>query len=717
MKLIKEAINLMKSLGIDGFFTTMEDEHLSEFVSERDNRIRQLTGFTGSAGMAFTSINDRFLMTDGRYHLQARKELKDYELLDESELPTKIKSLRKVSIDTRYISYGRYNKLKNTLAENKIELVHVEDIVFTLWKDRPMRKIKEVIDLEKFSYENKVDFDQIEKQLFECSTSIINTNLNALTKQQNISVINSSQNALTIDSGQKTSIIDGNQNTLTIDSNQNIFTTDSSRNTSVNSSQNTLTKEQKISIDEHKLREMLFFNPVVNNNSNGTNITGSFRKSKIDATRNILNMDEILIITELDTIAWLLNLRGQDLPNNLLFYSFLVITPDKATLFTDSSIDESSIFTVKKYDDFYSELDSSQKVVISGDCSAFIANKFNKKRFTSKIRKLQSIKNEMELYGMLRSCLYDSIALMKLFELITPTRQKYHPNKQNQKEKDNINQEKYNINQEKYNINQKKDNMNKQQHNINNKYQFTEKDVADLLVKIKKDIPYFLVPSFDSVVATGENGAELHHRSKDEVIKHNEMILIDSGSHYLFGTTDITRTLNDNPTDEMKKEYTLVLKSNLAPRLMKESKITGRLVDSQSRDLLRREGYEYDSATGHGVGFGLNVHEGPPFIGHGGKRIVENQVFTIEPGIYISGKYGIRIEDVVFLRQRNVNHNIGDLSYVPYHSKLIDSNMLTREEKQYLNEFNRKIKCIFNSILREDEGLNYFQENTTEYLL
>lgn len=591
--MLSQIVNLMKSLKIDGFFTTMDDEHLNEFVSEQDNRIRKLTGFTGSSGMAFTSKDHRFLITDGRYHLQAEKESREYKLLDESKLPgvwKNLDSIRRIGIDTRYISYSQYNKLKRMLNENKIELIHIDDIVFTLWKDRPPRVIKEVIDLEKFSYRNKVDFNQIQQLLSECSAT-----------------------------------------------------------------------------DEEIIRKAVFYNPVIFNNYDvNDNVTGSSRKMKIKTVRSILSKDEMLMITELDTIAWILNLRGQDLPNSLFFYSFLVITPDRSILFTDSSIDLEDV-TVKKYDEFLDEFDPSQKVVISGDCSAYIANRFLNKRFTDDVRILQSVKNEIELYGIFRSCLYDSITLMKLFELV-------------------------------------KDDS------------YTEIDISNILINLKKGIPFFLVPSFDSIIASDKNGAELHHRSKNEIVSMNKMTLMDTGSQYLFGTTDITRTLNDDPTDEMKKEYTLVLKSNLAPRLLRTEMITGRLIDRKSRELLGREGYEYESATGHGVGFGLNVHEGPPFIGRRGGRMMENQVFTIEPGIYIPGKYGIRIEDMVFLGREEPSNSliIRDLSYVPYHLKLIDSKMLTHEEKRYINEFNRKTRCLLGGIMKEGKGSKYYKDNTKE---
>ncbi|ELA41241.1 uncharacterized protein VICG_01730 [Vittaforma corneae ATCC 50505] len=619
-----EMLKLLASFNIDGFITTMQDEHLNEFINDNDNKIMHLTGFTGSAGIAFTSIHEKVLITDGRYYLQAERELREneskgYRLVkqeDQEEYWKEIlKSINSIGVDTRYISIRDYETLKNIFNMLGTKLVHVPDIVLELWKDRPARQFRKIIDLQEYRYRKEVDFDEIVLSLEQCS-QFSNT------------------------SNSKTSNLD-----------------------------------------------LLFDNEIVKQQGDSlTSIAGESRKDKISRVLETLNEDEILVLTELDTIAWIFNLRGEDIKNNLFFYSFSVIFKEKVVLFTNSDVKlpelqdivqptsnetwdgTSYSFEIKGYSEFYRYIESfkhDKKIVISPNTPAFIANKFKNKRITNDIRALQSVKNKMELYGMLRANILDALALIKLSTWIhTASR--------------------------------------------------TEREIAEQLRKIKSENRYFLRTSFDSIVAVGKNGAELHHSIGDTYTAKEKAILIDSGSQYIFGTTDITRTLSTRPDAILKRDYTFVLKATIAPKLLQERELGGDTVDTTARSVLLSEGLTYDSSTGHGVGFGLNVHENPPAISQNGGEILENQVFTIEPGVYREGKYGIRIEDMVYLESLDGMDIVHDLTFAPYQMDMIDRNLLTEDESKYINTKNRKIGCLFMSRIKDKASLKYLIENTKE---
>lgn len=617
--LSKEILKLLVAFNVDGFITTMQDEHLNEFINDNDNKIKHLTGFSGSAGIAFTSRDEKVLITDGRYYLQAERELKEHESKgyrlikqeDEEQYWRRTsESTSNIGIDTRYISIRGYENLKSRFEMLGISLVHIPDIVLETWKDRPARQFKRIEDLQEYKYKKDVDFDEIMLSLEECS-QFNNTG------------------------GGKGAVVD-----------------------------------------------LLFDNEIVKNNSS-LSIAGMPRYDKIARVLAALSEDEVLILTELDTIAWIFNLRGEDVKNNLFFYSFSVISKEKAILFTNSNIKLPDLqnvdastnneaggkygysFETKKYSEFYKHIESlgaDKKVVISPNTSAFIAKRFKNKRIVNDIRVLQSMKSKIELYGMLRANILDSVALVKLFAWIRAG--------------------------------------------------YTENEIAEQLKKIKSENEYFLRTSFDSIVAVGKNGAELHHSAGGTHVAIEDAVLIDSGSQYIFGTTDITRTLCISPSEALKRDYTLVLKATIAAKLLQEREIGGDAVDAAARNVLLAKGLNYDSSTGHGVGFGLNVHENPPVISQNGGEILEGQIFTIEPGVYIEGKHGIRIEDMVYLESSGGVDAIYDLTFVPYQVNMIDREMLTEDERQYINIKNRKIARLLMNRIKDGPTLEYLIENT-----
>ncbi|KAI5170379.1 Xaa-Pro aminopeptidase, partial [Pancytospora epiphaga] len=403
----------------------------------------------------------------------------------------------------------------------------------------------------------------------------------------------------------------------------------------------------------------------------GQPITGATREEKLKKVRNVLEKHSGILFTELDTIAWLFNLRGSDIKNNLVFYSYAYVTSNQAILFTNG-IKAVAGVTIREYENFEEFLKSikNDKVLVSGKCNAYIGKQLNKMESTIEIRKIQSIKTTAELYGILKGNLVDAKALLELFEWIEDSK------------------------------------------NI------SEMDISKKLLEIKSKIRELSRPSFDSIVAFGTNGAELHHSPNNTTVSlENEdpaTILIDSGSQYIFGTTDITRTLSLNPGKDQRKKYTMVLKAVIKAKMLTGKDLSGDNVDETARNVLKKEGIEYDSATGHGIGAGLFVHEKPPVVDGSSSKIFENQVFTIEPGYYEKGKYGVRIEDIVVAKKNNGVLEIVNLTYLPYHLKLVDRELLTEEEREYLNRYNKLTRMLLEPLIGKGKGQRYLEENTKE---
>ena len=344
-------------------------------------------------------------------------------------------------------------------------------------------------------------------------------------------------------------------------------------------------------------------------------------------------------------------------------------------LFTDCEVYLKDV-EIYKYADFYEKAEGllGKKVIISEDCNAYLANLFEVENvsdnlFTSKIKQMQAKKNETELVGMILSYFYDGIALINTFGQIQEMSE-----------------------------------------------EFTEMDCAEILLKNKNDLPGFVQPSFETISCTGSNGAIIHHRPTDTIVDKKAPYLIDSGSQYLFGTTDTTRTClfdNDKTKDDLIKDYTLVLKGHLKV-MMHKYKLddTWAKIDEVSREFLKNDGKDFCHSVSHGVGHFLNVHEHPPIVSSESKEMIEGDfVFSNEPGYYKEDHYGIRIENLVFSRKCEEYVQIVNFTMVPYDLDLIDLKMLSIEEKEYLNELNMKIHNLFEDELTS-AGLKYLKQHT-----
>ncbi|KZF19192.1 hypothetical protein L228DRAFT_254478 [Xylona heveae TC161] len=420
------------------------------------------------------------------------------------------------------------------------------------------------------------------------------------------------------------------------------------------------------------------------------------------------------IVSMLDEIAWFYNLRGSDIPYNPVFFSYALVTPTSATLYIDSSkIDDTVRSTlgdqveIRPYEDIFKDAEalgqtidpkssdesvSERKFMVASRTSwALIealggADKVQEVR--SPITDAKAIKNETELNGMRACHIRDGAALTEYFAWL-------------------------------------------EEQLVVKGAKLDEVQAADKLEAIRSKHHNFVGLSFDTISSTGPNAAVIHYspeRGNCDIIDPKAIYLCDSGAQYLDGTTDTTRTLHfGEPTEMERKAYTLVLKGNIAlDRAVFPKGTTGFALDTLARQFLWEEGLDYRHGTGHGVGSYLNVHEGPIGIGtrvqYSEVSISAGNVISDEPGYYEDGKFGVRIENVVAVREASTEHQFGDKPYlcfetmtmVPMCRKLIDVSLLTDVEKSWLNFYHAAVYEKTKGFFEGDERTLAWLERETQ---
>ncbi|KAG9196213.1 putative Xaa-Pro aminopeptidase P [Alternaria panax] len=420
--------------------------------------------------------------------------------------------------------------------------------------------------------------------------------------------------------------------------------------------------------------------------------SGKSFDDKIEDLRKELEKKKSLgfVVSMLDEVAWLFNLRGSDIPYNPVFFSYAVVTSTAATLYVDESKLPEDVkkhlgdkVTIRPYEAIFGDVTALSKELFEASDKADSPKKFltsnraswalNKalggdekvEETRSPVGDAKAVKNEVELEGMRQCHVRDGAALSEYFAWL----------------EDQL---------------------------INKKATLDEVDGADKLEEIRKKHDMFMGLSFDTISSTGPNAAVIHYKpEKGEcaVIDPKAIYLCDSGAQYRDGTTDTTRTLHfTEPTDMERKAYTLVLKGNMALERVKFPKgTTGFALDVLARQFLWAEGLDYRHGTGHGVGSFLNVHEGPIGIGtrvqYSEVSLAVGNVVSDEPGYYEDGKFGIRIENMVMVREVETKHKFGDKPYLgfehvtmtPHCRNLVDMSLLTEDEKSFINEYHQEV--------------------------
>ena len=433
--------------------------------------------------------------------------------------------------------------------------------------------------------------------------------------------------------------------------------------------------------------------------------TGLTRREKLAMVRG--KMEElgadVFVIPALDEVAWLLNLRGGDVLYTPVFLSYLLLGRDQATLCVQKEAVSAEIeaqlkadgVSLAPYDDIYrlvAALPTGTRVLLDGERANY--------------RITQSVPDGAETLDR-----PSPIQLMKAMK--TPAEQE---NERLAHIKDGVAVTRF---------------LYWLKHAVG-KEPITELSAAKKLESLRAEGEHYLEQSFDPILAYGAHGAIVHYEPTEETdipMEPRGLCLADTGAQYLEGTTDITRTIALGPlTDEEKRIYTLVLRGHLQLGATKFLYgCTGENLDMLARTPLWENGLDYNHGTGHGVGFVLGVHEGPERVHWDVNRqkrhcvIEEGMIFSNEPGIYLAGKFGVRIENLVVVREAERTEfgrflKLEPLTLVPYDRDAIDLTMLSSRDVELLNDYHAKVCAAIFPYLQGDE-LNWLKEVTAPVAL
>lgn len=583
---LKSLRERMKEQGIDFYMMPTADFHNSEYVNDYFKVREYFCNFSGSNGTLLVWQDGAGLWTDGRYFIQADKELegttvKLFRMLDdgvptiEEFLESEMKEAQTLGFDGRVISVMDGKKYEKALKDKSIKFAYGQDLAETIWMDRP-------------------DFPA-----------------------------------------------------------------------------------GKVTVLDEK-------------------IAGKSVEEKLGETRAKFKEEgaQSMLLTKLDDLMWLFNIRGCDVECNPVAMSYAYITEDRAVLFVQGKALDTEVreylaahqIEVEEYDtivDYLENLGNDEnvgnKILIDERYCSYtlyrtLADKHSLVLKKNPTELLKAIKNPVELANMEKVYLQDSVAVTKFIYWL----------------KTNI-----------------------------GKLEITEISAADYLEQLRRAIPGFLDLSFPTIAGYKANAAMMHYeatKDNNATLAPEGMLLVDSGGQYLGGTTDITRTIVLGPvSDEIKHHYTLV-----AAGMLQLSAVhwihgcTGRNLDILARQPLWNIGIDYKCGTGHGVGYILNVHEGPQNLrwrftdGMTEAVIEEGMDVTNEPGVYIEGSHGIRIENVMVAKNDEKNEygqfmHFDTITWVPIDMDAIDEKYLTEEQKVLLYTYQKKVYEKVSPYLSEDE--------------
>ena len=574
----------MKKRNIDIYVVPTADFHESEYVGEYFKARKYITGFTGSAGTAVITMEEAGLWTDGRYFVQAERELQDSSVMlyrmGEEGVPevdafieAKLPKGGILGFDGRVVNARWGAKLAEIAAAKSAKLFVKEDLMDAIWENRPALSKEPVFLLEE-KYSGKSIKDKI------------------------------------------------------------------------------------------------------------ADVRAEMKKEGAD----------IHILTSLYDIAWLLNVRGNDIAYVPVVLSYLALTEDECIWFVQedaltnevkSYLSDNQIIT-KEYEAIY-----DYAAELSGDTAVWMSLSETNYRICSSLDKeirvidkanptfvMKAMKNPVEVDNTRAAHVKDGVAFTKFMYWL----------------KNNI-----------------------------GKIPMTELSASDYLEQRRREQENFIELSFGTICAYGENAAMMHYSASEESnaeLKPEGFLLVDSGGHYYEGTTDITRTMALGPiTDEMKLHFTTVCRSNLN---LANAKFLhgcrGLNLDILARGPLWDLGIDYKCGTGHGVGYVLNVHEGPNGFRW---RVVaerndsgvleEGMITTDEPGVYLEGKYGIRIENELVCKKAEKNEygqfmEFENITFAPIDLDAIDPEEMTKREKKMLNDYHKMVYETLSPYMTDEEN-------------
>lgn len=592
-----------------GFYLVLtQDEHHSEYVSDADQRREFISGFTGSAGTAIIGRTQAGLATDGRYFLQAGKELDaNWELLKQGVkgLPAWTEWVAKeaakgnanIGVDPKFITYGVVERIRKLLkAEgSSADVVAInENLVDEVWgPDKPKRSRDPVFHLDD-KYTGKTVAD--------------------------------------------------------------------------------------------KLGEL----------------RAEIKKAKGTA----------FVVSALDDVAWLLNLRGFDIPFNPVFFAYVLVTLDKATLYIDDAKPAdvaqklAGLVDVRPYDAVFDDARKLGVDVRAANEAKSVADQAKLlvpdvaswamlealggpdavTQVPSIVEALKAVKNSVELAGQRQAQVYDGAAVTRYLAWLEQT--------------------------------------------VKAGTEISDYDASEKSQEFRAQMPHFQGLSFNTISSSGPMAAVIHYapaKDSKEMVRQDQVYLLDSGGQYDMGTTDTTRTHHfGTPRPEEIRAYTLVLKGHIAlAQAVFPEGTNGYMLDTLARQFLWRDGLDYRHGTGHGVGAFLNVHEGPVGIGfrpgYLNVPLKVGHVISNEPGFYEDGKFGIRIESLVVVKEVETPHKFGGVRYlgfetvtqVPLCPALMDLDLLTPGEIKWINEYHAQVAQALRPHVEKDPvALEWLERNT-----
>ncbi|NLY08423.1 MAG: aminopeptidase P family protein [Tissierellia bacterium] len=569
---------LMNEHRIDAYIVGTHDPHNTEYLSDYYKSREWITGFTGSQGIAIITQKDAFLWTDGRYFIQAEKQMRDrgFKLMkigipgypDYKEwLVNNLDDYSVLGIWGAVFPYKEWIDIKNSLIDKNIIIKDDKDLIGILWDERPLLPQGKVFVLD-------VEY-----------------------------------------SGRSV---------------------------------------------EDKLLDI--------------------RKSMV------AKKAEFLLVTTLDDVAWLYNIRGTDLPQSLSIFSYALITDESAYLYIDKSkIDDITIsglsksgVEIRRYYSIFDDLIKIKNSSIWCDLNSLTLKMFNSiddsNNYINEIlptTMFKAIKNEVEIAQQKKAYYEDGLAIVRTHHWLKSELVKGNT--------------------------------------------ITEIDVENKLEEYRNMNSCYLGKSFDTISAYGPNAAMMHYRALEDdhsVIERKGFHLMDCGAQFPFGTTDTTRAIVvGDLTQEQKVAYTLALKGNINLSRAKFLKgTTGHSLDILARYYLWQNGIDYKSGTGHGIGFAMNVHEGPHRISPIPNSIsmVPGMIVSNEPGVYITGDFGIRLENILVVEdfvsnEHGTFYKFDTLSYLPFEPEAILPELLSSDEIKWLNDYNAKVYDLYEKALSDEE--------------
>ena len=410
------------------------------------------------------------------------------------------------------------------------------------------------------------------------------------------------------------------------------------------------------------------------------NITGSSASIKINNLMSILTRTKTdnIFISAPENCAWILNIRGFDNPNSPIPNCQIIVDKNKNIYFFSNikkinnikksiSYKKIKFFEFKEFSKIISILNGKSFCIDKNSCSIFnksiILSKFIISRQIDPCYQLKAIKNSTEIKNMIDTHVIDGVALTKFLYWI------------------------------------------KKRKNIN----LSEIDAEKKLENFRRKNKKFLFPSFNTIAGSGPNGAIVHYRASkksNRKLNRKDIFLCDSGGQYKYGTTDVTRTICfSKPSKKIKDIFTRVLKGHIAVFNTNLNKTnTGDEIDKRARFFLKKIKLDYGHGTGHGVGYFLNVHEGPQAISkYNNVKILPGMILSNEPGYYKKNKFGIRIENLIYVKKIKNNVVFKNLTMAPIDIDLVNFKMLTKEEKKYIHNYHLNVYAKTSKFLSSNE--------------